>query len=59
MITSVYCQSDCLRSAHYRDDTIEIRRQRRVVCNVSESIKTDSLNHELTFGEELEGEAFE
>jgi hypothetical protein len=30
-----------------------------MICNASEYIKTGSLNHELTFSEELEGEAFE
>jgi len=30
-----------------------------MICNASEGIETDTLNHELTFGEELEGEAFE
>ena len=39
--------------------TIEIRRQRRMICYASEGIKTDPLNHELSFREELEGEALE
>ena len=30
-----------------------------MVCYASEGIETDSLNHELTFSKELEGEAFE
>lgn len=59
MITSVFCQPGCLCSAHRRNDTIEIRRQRRMICNAREYVKTDSLNHELTFGKELESEAFE
>lgn len=30
-----------------------------MICNAREDVKTDSLNHELTFGKELESEAFE
>lgn len=59
MITSVFCQPGCLCSAYRRNDTIEIRRERRMICNASEDIKTDSLNHKLTFGKELKSEAFE
>ena len=59
MITSACCQSECLRHVVRSDVTIEIRRKRRVVGNASEGIETDSLNHELPFGEELECEAFE
>ena len=59
MITSVSCQSDHLRSPHRIYVTIEIRRQCRMVCYASKGIETELCNHELTFSEELEGEAFE
>ena len=39
--------------------TIEIRRERRVVCNASKGLEAELRNHELTLGEELKGEAFE
>jgi hypothetical protein len=39
--------------------TIEVRRQRGMICNASEGIKTDPVNHKLTLGKELEGEALE